>query len=62
MLGCMTMGFLDVARTLSERLGVPVINPVFAALKAAESFAATGVRPSARAYPPPRKAIATAPV
>ena len=60
-LGCMTMGFLDVARTLSERLGVPVINPVLAALKAAESFAATGARPSARAYPRPRKEISPAP-
>ena len=60
-LGCMTMGFLDVARTLSERLGVPVINPVLAALKAAESFAATGVRPSPRAYPSPRKEISPAP-
>ncbi|WP_428273916.1 aspartate/glutamate racemase family protein [Candidatus Palauibacter sp.] len=56
-LGCMTMGFLDVARKLGERLGVPVINPVLAALKAAESFAATGLRPSPRAYPPPRKEI-----
>ena len=56
-LGCMTMGFLDVARKLGERLGVPVINPVLAALKAAESFAATGVRPSPRAYPPPRKEV-----
>ncbi|WP_420462430.1 aspartate/glutamate racemase family protein [Candidatus Palauibacter sp.] len=61
-LGCMTMGFLDVSRTLSERLGVPVINPVLAALKAAESFAATGVRPSPRAYPSPRKQISPATV
>ncbi len=57
-LGCMTMGFLDVARSLGERLGVPVVNPVLAALKAAESFASTGLRPSARAYPPPRKKVA----
>lgn len=56
-LGCMTMGFLDVARPLTERLGVPVVNPALPALKAAESFAATGLRPSARAYPPPRKKV-----
>ena len=61
-LGCMTMGFLDVARTLSARLGVPVINPVLAALKAAETFAATDVRPSPRAYPRPRKKISPTPV
>ncbi len=57
-LGCMTMGFLDVARSLSQRLGVPVINPVLAALKAAESFAHAGLAPSKRAYPTPRKPIA----
>ena len=37
-LGCMTMGFLDVARSLQERLHVPVVNPVLAGLKAAEVF------------------------
>lgn len=57
-LGCMTMGFLDVARTLQERLGVPVINPVLAALKAAETAVSVGVSSSRAAYPKPRKAAA----
>ena len=39
-LGCMTMGFLDVAEALSDRLQVVVINPVAAALEAAEAAAA----------------------
>ena len=54
-LGCMTMGFLDVARALQERVGVPVVNPVLASLKAAETLASMGLSPSRRAYPPPRK-------
>lgn len=55
-LGCMTMGFLDVARSLQARLGVPVVNPVLAALKTAETMIALGVSSSRRAYPSPRKA------
>lgn len=54
-LGCMTMGFLDVAGTLGGRIGVPVVNPVLAALKAAESLACLGLSSSRRAYPSPRK-------
>ncbi|MCG8467877.1 MAG: aspartate/glutamate racemase family protein [Gemmatimonadetes bacterium] len=57
-LGCMTMGFLDVARLLQERIGVPVINPVLAALKAAESAVSIGVSSSRACYPKPRKATA----
>jgi len=57
-LGCMTMGFLDVARPLQERLGVPVVNPVLAALKAAETAVSVGVSSSRVAYPKPRKAAA----
>lgn len=37
-LGCMTMGFLDVAETLQAELGTPVVNPVLAALHTAETF------------------------
>lgn len=58
-LGCMTMGFLDVARALQERIGVPVVNPVLASLKTAETMVALGVSSSRRAYPKPRKAAAT---
>ena len=54
-LGCMTMGFLGVADALQDRLRIPVVNPVVASLKAAESAVASGLAPSARAYPTPRK-------
>ena len=57
-LGCMTMGFVDVARDLQSRLGVPVVNPVVASLKLAEAMVSAGVAPSARAYPAPRKPVA----
>jgi allantoin racemase len=61
-LGCMTMGFLDVAKDLETRLGVPVINPVLASLKAAESAVSMGAVHSMRAYPTPRKKLAAVPV
>jgi len=57
-LGCMTMGFLDVARALQERIGLPVVNPVLASLKAAETLAALGHSSSRGAYPTPRKKAA----
>ncbi|GGK35079.1 hypothetical protein GCM10010965_30070 [Caldalkalibacillus thermarum] len=38
-LGCMSMGFLNVAEEMSEILGVPVINPGRVALKTAEALA-----------------------
>ncbi len=56
-LGCMTMGFLDVARDLQQELGVPVVNPVLAALKLAETMVVAGLAPSRMAYPAPRKRI-----
>lgn len=54
-LGCMTMGFMDLAKELQERLRVPVINPVLAALKLTETLAGCGLAPSRRTYPSPRK-------
>lgn len=54
-LGCMTMGFLDVAEALERRLEIPVINPVLAGLKAAECAVSLGTTQSMRAYPAPRK-------
>lgn len=59
-LGCMTMGFLDVAEELSRRLGVPVVNPARAALASAETLVRQGLVPSRRAYPEPRKAVPSA--
>ncbi|NKB86766.1 MAG: aspartate/glutamate racemase family protein [Acidobacteria bacterium] len=41
-LGCMTMGFLDVAEELTEELGVPVVNPVLASLRTAEALLGLG--------------------
>jgi len=57
-LGCMTMGFLDAARALQERIGAPVVSPVLAALKTAETLVSLGVSSSRRAYPAPRKGAA----
>jgi len=42
-LGCMTMGFLDVTGELGQRLGAPVINPVLAALHTAEAVIRGGL-------------------
>ena len=59
-LGCMTMGFLDVAADLQARVGVPVVNPVLAGLQLAETMVAAGVTPSRKSYPKPRKALGCA--
>lgn len=61
-LGCMTMGFLDVARDLQGYVGVPVVNPVLASLKLAETMVAAGLAPSVAAYPSPRKTLEPATV
>lgn len=58
-LGCMSMGFLDVARALGERLDIPVVNPVLAALKAAEAAVSAGLVHSPLTYPPRRRQAAT---
>ncbi|MDB5696436.1 MAG: hypothetical protein JWN21_1979 [Sphingomonas bacterium] len=47
-LGCMSMAFLDVADRLSDVLGVPVVNPAKAALKAAESLVSMRISHSRR--------------
>lgn len=54
-LGCMSMAFLPgICEALSERVGVPVINPVVAALKSAETMIALGMSHSKMAWPKPR--------
>ncbi|MGH6943459.1 MAG: aspartate/glutamate racemase family protein [Geminicoccaceae bacterium] len=54
-LGCMSMAFLDLTGEVQRRLGVPVVNPVVAALKAAETIVLMGLAHSKAAYPmPPR--------
>lgn len=57
-LGCMSMGFLDVAEEMSRELGVPVVNPSKAALKVAEATVAMGLKHSRRAYMIPPKIAA----
>jgi allantoin racemase len=54
-LGCMTMGFLGVAEELSDRLGVPVVNPSRWCLKMTEAMAGAGYSHSKRAYMTPPK-------
>jgi allantoin racemase len=54
-LGCMSMAFLPgICEDLSERVGVPVVNPVIAALKTAEMIAGMKIAHSKAAYPTPK--------
>jgi allantoin racemase len=52
-LGCMSMAFKDVDRELSRRIGIPVINPVLAALKSAETMIDLGLSHSRLSWPAP---------
>ncbi|PXY33224.1 aspartate/glutamate racemase family protein [Prauserella endophytica] len=52
-LGCMSMGFLGAAERLTAELGVPVVNPVRAALHHAQALHRMGLCHSRRAYPVP---------
>ncbi|MBM7662131.1 allantoin racemase [Bacillus mesophilus] len=54
-LGCMSMGFLNVAEDMQEALGIPVINPAKNALKVAEALVGAGYRHSKKAYMVPPK-------
>ena len=54
-LGCMSMGFLEVAEEMSEVLGVPVVNPVRVSLKTAEALVGAGLSHSKLAYMTPPK-------
>jgi allantoin racemase len=53
--GCMTMSFLDLAREVSEAVGVPAVNAGKAALKHAESLVSMGMAHSKTAFPTPAK-------
>jgi allantoin racemase len=56
-MGCMSMAFMSAERELSVLVGIPVINPVLAALKAAETLLALGLSHSRTSWPsPPAKA------
>ncbi|MDI3546884.1 MAG: allantoin racemase [Halanaerobiales bacterium] len=54
-LGCMSMGFLDVAQKMMDELGVPVINPSQASLKLAEALISCNLSHSPLAYQIPPK-------
>lgn len=56
-MGCMSMAFMGVERELGRRLDAPVVSPVLAALKTAETLLALGLRHARSAWPaPPDKA------
>ncbi|HXF82490.1 MAG TPA: aspartate/glutamate racemase family protein [bacterium] len=54
-LGCMSMGFLEAHAEIAAAAGVPVVNPVYAAVRMAEALHGAGLRHSKRAYPLPPK-------
>jgi len=51
--GCMSMGFLMIDDKLAQEIGVPVVNPVKTAVKAAEMLIDLGLTHSKSAYPIP---------
>jgi allantoin racemase len=56
-MGCMSMAFMGIERELSDRLEVPVVSPVLAALKTAETMLDLNLAHSRTAWPsPPDKA------
>jgi allantoin racemase len=61
-LGCMSMAFLDLGVDIEAKVGVPVVNPVKAALALAHGRAHFGFRHSKLAYPTPRKLAAGTPL
>ncbi|NJO21840.1 MAG: hydantoin racemase [Sphingomonadales bacterium] len=52
-MGCMSMAFMGVERELSQRLSAPVVSPVLAALKTAETLLDLGLAHSRAAWPSP---------
>ena len=53
--GCMSMGFLEIAEAAGAELGVPVLNPARVSLKFAEAIVGAGLTHSRRAYLTPPK-------
>lgn len=54
-LGCMSMGFLEIAEEVGPELGVPFLNPARVSLKFAEATVGAGLAHSRRAYMTPPK-------
>jgi allantoin racemase len=52
-MGCMSMAFMGVERQLSDRLSVPVVSPVLAALKTTETLLDLDLSHSRTAWPSP---------
>src|ERR1700730_5053578 len=52
-MGCMSMAFMGVERELSDRLSVPVVSPVLAALKTTEMLLDLNLFHSRAAWPSP---------
>ena len=54
-LGCMTMGFLDVAQGIQNILKVPVVNPAKTGLKTAEALVGSNLMHSKKSFMTPPK-------
>lgn len=54
-LGCMSMGFLEVAADVADIIKIPVINPALVAVKVAESLVASNLQHSKKAFMFPPK-------
>lgn len=54
-LGCMSMAFLGMDRALEKEIGAPVVNPVIAALKAAETMIVHRIGHSRLSWPQPQE-------
>ncbi len=54
-LGCMSMGFLDVAKEIESAVGVPVVNPSLTGLKVAEALVGSALMHSKTAFATPPK-------
>lgn len=52
-MGCMSMAFQERQGEMTARLGIPVVNPLHAAVKLMQALCALGLRHSRRAYPLP---------
>lgn len=58
LLGCMSMGFLELAEAVGAELDVPVLNPARVAVRFAEALVGAGLAHSRRAYLTPPKLAA----
>lgn len=56
--GCMSMGFLEIAEAAGAELGIPFLNPARVALKFAEALVGAGLTHSRKAYMVPPKLAA----